>query len=60
MPNVPLPEEGGAKSPEAEKQQLKPILCRVAAEKEAFQVTLVVKNLFASAEDARDAGSAPG
>ena len=50
----------GTKSPEAEKHQLKPILCKVIAQKEAFQVTLVVKNLLANAEDTRDAGPAPG
>ena len=57
MPSVPLPGEGGTKSPEAEKHQLKPILCKVIAQKEAFQVTLVVKNLLADAEDTRDASS---
>ena len=60
MPSVPLPGEGGTKSPEAEKHQLKPILCKVIAQKEAFQVTLVVKNLLANAEDTRDAGPTPG
>ena len=60
MPSVPLPGEGGTKSPEAEKHQLKPILCKVIAQKEAFQVTLVVKNLLADAEDTRDAGPTPG
>ena len=52
--------KGGQKSPKAERHQLKPILCKVIAQKEAFQVTLVVKNLLANAEDTRDAGSTPG